>query len=485
MTTDSPAAVTSRQVSTFGDDALGNSDVVDLLGRLARREVSSQELVDAARQRAQVADARLNAVVSFVPEPIAADSGTGPGAGAPFAGIPTFVKDNEMLAGLPTRQGSRATTDAPASISSPWTQQFLDLGTTPLGKTTLPEFGLTSTTESMLSGPTRNPWNTSHSVGGSSGGSAAMVAAGVVPIAHANDGGGSIRIPASCCGLVGLKPSRGRIADIPELEKLPVNVVVQGVVTRSVRDTAYYFAQAEQLYRNPNLPAVGHVTRPSERRLRVAVMTDGHPRLPTSPEVASAVLDAGAVCESLGHHVDRIDFPYGEQVGVDFLRYWGFLSFSIKRFGGRLFGEPFRPELLEPFTLELAKIFTVSAERLPGSIRRLRRFGAQYSAPFRDFDVILSPVLAHEPPPIGYLGPLVDARTHLVRLLRYVSLTPLHNIAGAPAISLPMGTSASGLPLGVHLAADVGQERLLLELALELEQADPWRTVADAVGRPG
>lgn len=462
------------RVSAFADDALGDDDVVGLKDRLARGDVSAQELLDAARQRVRAVDEQLNAVVSWVDAPTVTDAA----AGSPLAGVPTFIKDNEHLAGLPTRDGSRATSDQPAPASSVWTSQFLELGVTPLGKSTLPEFGLTSTTESLLTGATRNPWDTTRSVGGSSGGSAALVAAGVVPIAHANDGGGSIRIPAACCGLVGLKPSRGRIIDIPELEKLPVNIVAQGVVTRSVRDTALYFAAAERSYRNQSLPPVGDVTSPGTRRLRIAVMTQGHPRLPTDPEVVAAVQDVAALCEELGHEVEEIDFPYGEQVGVDFLRYWALLSYSIRRFGGRLFGEPFDAQQLEPFTLELARMFTISAERLPGSIRRLRRFGAEYSQPFRDYDVILSPVLAHEPPPIGYLGPQVDPRTHLVRLLRYVSLTPLHNIAGAPAISLPLATSAGGRPIGIHLASDIGQERMLLELSLELEQARPFATLS-------
>jgi amidase len=463
------------RVSAFTDDALGDSDVVALLDRLRRREVSAVELVEASRRRADAVDGRLNAVVSWATQP----APTPDSSAAAFGGIPTFIKDNEAVTGLPTRQGSRATTDRPARWTSVWATQFEQLGTTALGKSTLPEFGLTSTTESLLSGPTCNPWDVTRSVGGSSGGSAALVAAGVVPIAHANDGGGSIRIPAACCGLVGLKGSRGRIIDLPEIDKLPVNIIAQGVVTRSVRDTAYYFAAAEALYRNPLLPPVGHVTEPGRRRLRIAIMTQGHPRLPTDPEVAAAVQDVGVLCQSLGHHVDEIDFPYGEQVGVDFLRYWALLAFSIKRFGGRLFGEPFDANLLEPFTLELAKMFTTSAERVPGSLRRLKRFAAEYAQPFATYDVILSPVLAHEPPPIGYLGPTVDARTHLIRLLRYVSLTPLHNIAGAPAISLPLARSRAGLPIGIHLAADVGDERTLLELSLELEQARPWPSLAD------
>lgn len=467
--------MSTRRLHAFGDDALGSDDVVALRARLASGEVSAAELLAASRARAEVLQPRVNAVVSwaFPPHPRADPQ-------APLAGIPSVVKDNEALAGVPTREGSRATADRPADGDGVWAAQFLALGAVPLGKSTLPEFGLTSTTESLLTGPTRNPWRLDRSVGGSSGGSAALVAGGAIPIGHANDGGGSIRIPAACCGLVGLKPSRGRIVDLPEVDKLPVNVVTQGVVTRSVRDTALYFAAAERLHRNPALPPVGHVTHPSDRRLRIAVTTSGHPRLPTEPAVSAAVLDAARLCESLGHHVEQIDFPYGEQVGVDFLRYWSFLAYGLKRLGKRMFGKGFRADLLEPFTLELAGMFTGSAERLPAAVRRLNRFTADYEASFDRYDVLLSPVTAHEPPPIGYLGALVEPRTHLVRLLRYVSVTPLQNVAGAPGISLPLAMSAAGVPIGVHAAARVGDERTLLELALELEQAAPFARIQDA-----
>ena len=455
------------RVSVVADDALGSDDAVGLLERLRRRDVSAAELTAAALARIRAADDRLNAVVSWAPS-------REPTVDGPLAGLPTVIKDNEQLTGTPTREGSRATSDAPASADSVWTAQFLRLGVTPLAKSTLPEFGLTSTTESMLTGPTRNPWDTGRSVGGSSGGSAALVAAGAVPLAHANDGGGSIRIPAACCGLVGLKPSRGRIIDIPDLDRLPVNIIAQGVVTRSVRDTALYFAAAEQDHASPDLPPVGWVKDPLDRPLRVAVMTQGHPDLPTSPSVQAAVGRVAALCEGLGHHVTTIDFPYGRQVGVDFLRYWAFLAFSVKRWGGRLFGQPFDAGLLEPFTLELARMFTRGPLGLPGALRRLQRFGVEYSRIFDDVDVVVSPVLAHPPPPIGYLGPQVEPHAQLLRLLRFVSVTPLHNIAGAPAMSLPLEREPDGLPIGIHFAADVGQERLLLQLALQLEQAAPW-----------
>lgn len=463
------------RVHSFRDDALGSSDTVDLLARLRAGEVSAQEVAAAALSRARDLDDAVNAVVCWVddptPDPERAD--------APLWGVPTFVKDNEALAGLPTRDGSRATSDRVQRSSSPWVQQYLDLGAVPLGKSTLPEFGLTSTTESSLTGVTRNPWHLGRSTGGSSGGAAALVAAGVVPMAHANDGGGSIRIPASCCGLVGLKPSRHRIVDVPEYDRLPVNLPVQGVVTRSVRDTALYLAVAEQRYRHPSLPSVGHVTEPGRERLRIGVLLEGHSGQHPAPGTVVVVRAVAELLSWLGHDVVDLQPPWGRQFAVDFLRYWAFTAYGLKRWGGAIYGQPFRSDRTEVLTDELARYFRATAERLPGSLRRLRRFGREYDAMFDSCDLVLSPVLADEPPPIGYLGPDVPGRTQLVRLLQLMFLTPLANVAGAPAVSLPLGMSDSGVPIGVHLAARVGQERRLLEVALELEEARPFARLDD------
>ena len=220
-------SIDGMRLSTFTDDALGDFDTVALRDALARGDVSAGEVREAAMARAQAAD-RLNAVVTWVDQE--------PRSGE-FAGVPTFVKDNEDIAGYPTTFGSRAVPRRPAEERTRFVAQWDELGFQTLGKSALPEFGLTATTEPLDHGPTRNPWHLDHTTGGSSGGSAALVAAGVVPIAHANDGGGSIRIPAACCGLVGLKPSRGRLIDPEAMDQLPVKVATQGVLTRSVRDT--------------------------------------------------------------------------------------------------------------------------------------------------------------------------------------------------------------------------------------------------------
>ncbi|MFM8772786.1 MAG: amidase, partial [Actinomycetota bacterium] len=458
--------------SVVTDDALGSYDVMDLLHLLRKREVSSAELRAAAQARIEAAHASLNAVVRTLE--------TEGDASGPFAGIPTVLKDNEDVEGYPTLHGSWAPADRPATGSNPWVAQSLGLGFTPLAKTTLPEFGLTATTESSRYGATRNPWNTGHSTGGSSGGSAALVASGAVPIGHANDGGGSIRIPAALNGLVGLKPSRGRVIDLPELDRLPVNLVTQGVLTRSVRDTAYYFAEAERVYRNPDLPPIGMVVRPERRRLRVGLLTESLAGSPLDPHTRDAVIDAGRTLADLGHEVREVTLDVGEQFGRDFLRYWALLSFMLQRAGGRFIGEGFDGSKTEALTKGLSAMFVQQAVKTPLSMRRLVRASREPEPVYQEVDVVVSPVVSHPAPPIGYLGPDVPVREQLVRLLRFTSFTPLQNVCGSPAISLPLARNPEGLPIGVQVAAPVGEERRLLSIALELEEAMPWPRTATA-----
>ena len=446
---------------TYSDDALGTLDTVGVIEAIATGSVSAEEVRDAARARVAIAQEPLNAVATVVDQPEIA-----PG---PFSGVPTFVKDNEDVVGLPTSHGSRTTSRTPKSEPSAFVTHFQQLGFTILGKSTLPEFGLTATTETLAFGPTRNPWNPDHSTGGSSGGAAALVAAGVVPLAHANDGGGSIRIPAACCGLVGLKPSRGRLIARPELENLPVQITTQGAVTRTVRDTALFYREIEKLH--DELPPIGHITGPGKQRLRIAVVDEGMPGLPVDPEVRATVHRTGDLCSDLGHNVEFIPFPFDDQFGRDFLRYWAALAWSIKVGGKRALDPEFDKSKLEPFAIGLSDLFKHVAVRMPATLRRLRQFPATYASKFADFDVMLTPVLSHPAPPIGYLGADVDPKTHLVRLLRYASFTAIQNVSGAPAISLPMGTSRGGLPIGVQAAAAFGHEAQLLELAFELEEA--------------
>ena len=379
--------------------------------------------------------------------------------------------------GYPTSNGSSATPDRPEATSSPWVTHALSLGLSPIAKTTLSEFGLTATTETQRYGATRNPWDLGRSSGGSSGGTAALVAAGVVPLGHGNDGGGSIRIPASCCGLVGLKPTRGRLPDVAF--SLPVDITVQGVLTRTVRDTARYYAETERQHPAVDLPPIGLVEGPSVTRLRVGVVTVPPMGLPVSDHVVALVGATAELMAGLGHEVVEIPHPVDDSFGPDFLRYWGLLAGLIRVVGGLDRRSGFDASRVEPFTRELGKVARDQAPLLPGTLRRLRALARDHETVYDACDVVLSPVLAHEPAPIGWLGPEVDPHTHLLRVLRYVSFTPLQNVSGSPAISLPLGRSATGVPLGMQLAAPFGHERRLLELAFELEAASPWPGIAD------
>ncbi|MFZ2511381.1 MAG: amidase, partial [Gordonia sp. (in: high G+C Gram-positive bacteria)] len=348
-----------------------------------------------------------------------------------------------------------------------------------LAASTMPAFGLTATTEFVDREPTRNPWDTDFISGASSGGSAALVAAGVVPIAHANDGGGSIRIPAAACGLVGLKPSRGRTAAASTSSNAPIDLVSNGIVSRSVRDTAYFLADLERQRSVAEFPPVGLVEGPGRRRLRIALIAEsitGHALDADTRRELSATVDLLA---DLGHHVQQVPLPVDRAFIGQFTNYWALMAFSLDRFGGTVLGAGFDRSKVDPFTRGLSQRFARNFYRMPTSILGLKRATGKFRAAFAEYDVILSPTLAHTTPEIGYLDPAGDFDEVLERLIRYVAFTPANNSSGTPAISLPLGQSASGLPIGMHFSADLGDERTLLELASELEEARPFARIQD------
>ena len=459
----------------FTDDALGDHDAVELARRVADREVSPAELALAATERARRVDDDLRAVVTTYDQPRHAPAGSG---GA-LAGVPTYVKDNVALAGLPTQNGSVAYTGAPAKKDGHFTRQLLSTGLTVLGKSRLPEFGFNATTEFMTDDPVRNPWHTDHSVGASSGGSAALVAAGVVPIAHANDGGGSIRIPAACAGLVGLKPSLGRFVDSEDTRTLPINVIGEGVVTRTVRDTAAFFAAAERYRRNPRLPAVGHVLGPAQRQLRIGVLLDSPTHAHVDEATRAAVERTAAILEKAGHAIVPATAPVGEQFADDFLQYWAFLADLATSTGRLHLDRSWDTSKADGLTLGLRAHHRRGPHRTPAALVRLRAVRRRYAHWLTEHDVVLSPVLAHTAPRIGHLAPTVPFDELLDRLRSYVSFTPLHNVAGAPALSVPAGLSPEGLPVGVHLSAAHGDERTLIELGYLLESEQPFPRIQD------
>jgi amidase len=464
-----------KVISAYCDDVLGTRDGVELAALIATGEIQASDVVEAAIARARKVNPALNAIVTETFEQARSQHKI-PATGL-LTGVPSFIKDNEHVKGVPTLIGTRALPKKPADVSSRFVEQFLSAGLVSLGKTTLPEFGLTATTESLATGSTRNPWNLDYSTGGSSGGSAALVAAGVVPLAHGNDGGGSIRIPAACCGLVGLKPSRGRLPDVAGTEKMPIHIVCNGVISRSVRDTAAFYATVEKKYRKPDLPEIGLVQHPGKDRLRIGLFTDTPHNTSSHTDSVEVTVHTGKLCEDLGHNVETISCPFKAQIMEDFIIYWGMLAFFIQHFGKMILDTRFDKKELEIWTLGLSRFFRKSFFKAPFSIRRLKKFSKQYEDIFSDYDILLSPTLSHAPPKIGYMGPEVSFELHFERLRQYVAFTPLQNTAGAPAISLPMGFSRNGLPIGIHFAAAYGQEKRLLELAFELEEARPWPLV--------
>ncbi len=314
----------SVAVHAFTDDALGDHDATALAELVSHRQVSPRELAEAAIARAERMQPLVNGVQYSDPARALAEAERRPEGW--LAGVPTYVKDNVDVAGMPTNHGTDAYTARPAKADSPFTTQLRSLGVTILGKSRLPEFGFSASTEYVRGEPVRNPWNPDYSSGASSGGSAALVASGVVPIAHANDGGGSIRIPAAACGLVGLKPTRGRLVDDPLDRQMPVRVVTQGVVTRSVRDTARFVAAAEAFRRPTDLPPVRYVEGPGRTRLRVGMVLDSANGTSTDAETRTAVLDTATLLEGLGHVVEEAALPVTDTFAADFARYWALLG---------------------------------------------------------------------------------------------------------------------------------------------------------------
>jgi len=475
MALEQPARRT--RVHAFGDDALGEHDAVGLALEIRAGRVSRLEAVEASIVRIQAVDDDLAGLAAERFASALAEART-PHDGF-FAGVPSFIKDNCDVAGLPTQQGARAYVAEPAREDRDVARIFGVLGTTILGKTRLSEYGFSASAEFMEDDPVRNPWHTDHTSGASSAGSAAFVAGGAVPMAHANDGGGSIRIPAACCGLVGLKPTRGRTPSDHMNREMPVKIVHDGIVTRSVRDTAAFVRESERVYRNLKLPPVGDVTGPGRKRLRVALVTDSFRGQKTDDETEQAVLHTAGLLEELGHTVVPVEPPVKDSFEDDFLLYWSSTALYLSRTGRYTFNKTYDRNRNDNLTKGLARHAARNAWRLPLAITRLNLSHRLSKRFFDDHDLLVSPTLSLTPPEIGWLNPSQSYETVMGRLLEWVAFTPLQNATGDPAISLPMGMSTKGLPIGVHIAAAQGHDRRLLQVAYELEEAQPFARIQD------
>lgn len=465
------------RVHAFSDDALGDHDAVGLAEEIRTGRISAEEAVDAAIARIETLQPELNALACADFDRARARAAR-PGKGF-FAGVPTLVKDNSDVQGLPTQQGCSAYVGERAAEDGDFAKMFFGQGLIGLGKSQLSEFGFSASAEFRDMDPVRNPWHTGYSSGASSAGAAAFVASGAVPIAHANDGGGSIRIPAACNGLIGLKPTRGRVPQDKMNREMPIQIVADGVVTRTVRDTAAFLRESEKIHRNLKLPPIGDVRGPSPKRLKIALVVDSIGDLKTDPEVADTVRAAAKQLEALGHQIEEIPVPAPEYFLEDFLAYWALLSSFLLTTGKHTFGPTFDKSLTDNLSKGLAKHGLRSAWKLPLTLGRLGASKYASARFFRQYDAVLTPVLAKPTPELGWLNPSQSYEVVIDRLIQLVNFTPLQNATGDPAISLPLATGSNGLPIGVQLATGRGHEARLLEVAYELEEAVGFARIHD------
>ena len=487
-------------------------DALGLAALVREGRVTAEELLEIALERVRRVNPRLNAVVRLMEED-ARRAAAAPRPG-PFSGVPFLAKDLlSTYEGHPTSAGSRLLADLPAEHDSELAARTRAAGLVVFGKTNLPEWGLIPTTESELFGPCRNPWNEERTPGGSSGGSAAAVAAGMVPMASGGDGGGSIRIPASCCGLFGLKPTRGRIPTGPDHGLLWRGAVVEHVLTRSVRDSA---AMLDATH-GPDTGAPFEIPPPhgsyldevdrEPGRLRVAYTTRPHLHAEVHPDCVRAVEDAAKLLEDLGHHVEEAA-PDVDATGFTM----AFLTMVAAELGAdfhdflTLTGRKPRAGELEPATWAVGLLADAfSAREYATALRTLERIGRTLGSFFQGYDVLLTPTLATPPPPLGTLGPSAGER-RLLRVLgafgsgrvvraaglldemakdafSFIPWTPVYNVTGHPAMSVPLWWNEEGLPVGAHVVGRFGAEDVLLRLAGQLERARPWaRRLPDWVG---
>ncbi len=453
--------------------------VQELAALVRGGEIAAREVVSAALQRIDDLDPQLNAFVEVdADRALEAADAIEPGDERPFAGVPIAIKSNVPVAGLCTNFGSRFLTGHRPGHSAYLVRRLRDAGFVVVGTTNMPEFGILPTTEPRHSGATRNPWNLERTPGGSSGGAAAAVASGMLPVAHGNDGGGSLRIPAACCGLVGLKPSRGRVSRGPDLGDS--FLASDGVLTRTVSETAalldvlagYEVGDATWAPR-PVEPYSTSVRR-DPGRLRVAMTAANPLDVDVDPECVRGMHVAGELLSSLGHEVETAApaLPGGDSLGLFIDVFGPQVSLGIM-YGQLLAGREPEDDEIEP----LSRVIFERAKQLSsisylGAVAQLQAVARGIVAFFAEYDLLLTPALAERPVPIGEIdGCGEDPLADLTRSGRFTPFTSLFNVTGQPAISIPLGFGDDGLPTAAHLVAKPLGEDTLLQVAAQMEAA--------------
>lgn len=459
-------------------------DAMGLAALVRQRHVTPQELLEAAIERVTARDPHVNAVVTPMYDQARAAIAAGLPDG-PFTGVPFMLKDlGVFYAGVPTSSGSRIFANFVPDHDSTLVARHKAAGLVIMGKTNTPEFGIAATTEPQLFGATHNPWNLAYTAGGSSGGAAAAVAAGYLPMAHATDGGGSIRIPASICGLFGLKPSRGRNPMGPDLGEGLAGMATGHCVSWSVRDSAALLdatqgpAPGDPYAALPlPRPLLEEVGAPPGR-LRIAVCTTDYLGQPIHPACAAAVEETARLCASLGHDIDiaRPDFS-----GLPLSRAWRvvpaanlWMNISAR---ARALGRDPRPDDVEPITwawMQEGRRFT--AADYMETVTIMHVLGRRMAAFLERYDVLLTSTLAKPPLKLGEMSMASDDVERYVSMVfeDVAPLTPLFNQTGGAAMSVPLAATPEGLPIGVQFGAGIGAEPMLVRLASQLEQAQPW-----------
>jgi amidase len=467
-------------------DDLARMDATDQAELVRSGEASPTELVDAAIARIEELNPEINAVI----HPLF-DEGREAAAGdlpdGPFRGVPFLLKDlGAAFAGHPLHMGLGVLKDADfrAPVDTYLAERFRAAGLVTIGKTNTPEMGILPTTEPDAYGPSRNPWNTDHSTGGSSGGSAAAVASGMVPMAHANDGGGSIRIPASECGLVGLKPTRQRISEGPIIGDNMSGLTVELVVSKSVRDTAAILDAVHgpapgdpYVAPPPDRPYVDEL-RADPGKLRIGLITDPVASEEPQQQVIDAALDAAELLESLGHGVSEVDLSAFGKMDIvpTFMVRWAAGQAAAVAQLGALAGREIGPDDVEPLTWALAEMGrNVSGADYLAAVAQHQILSRMVAGLHDSYDLLLSPTLGEVPPPLGSFDDSGDQPLDAIRRAGLTAaFTAIYNVTGQPAISLPLHWSEEGLPMGTQLAAPFGDEATLISVAAQLEQARPW-----------
>lgn len=458
-------------------------DALSLAAHLSKGELESAEVLEAAIARAEEVSADLNPIaIPMFDEARAKVLEELPEG--PFRGVPFLLKDLGLYyQGAITTNGCRFYAEQVADHDSYLVRRYKNAGLVVFGKSASPEFGLTTSTESVLFGVTHNPWNLEHVAGGSSGGAAAAVAAGILPAAHASDGGGSIRIPASCCGLFGLKPSRARVSAGPDLGEGWSGLSTAHVVSRSVRDSAAlldiaagpepgdpYWAPP------PTRPYLGELSHPPGQ-LRIALTTRAFNNSQVDPECIAAAEEVARLCQELGHEVEEAAPELDRE---DLSRATGTIVGANIRANleerAKVVGRAYTEDDVEPVTYSMAEnAKQATSADYALAIRVVHRVGRQVAQFFDNWDVLLSPTMATPPKKLGLLSLSTDdVDDTMIHLFQTIAFTQLMNVAGNPAMSVPLAWSAAGLPIGIQFAAPFGDEASLFRLAAQLEEARPW-----------